>query len=58
MSPTLWIELGIEFLQTFLGKTKAAIPAELAASIEATIAALEAHKGDLLTKDNFEAQRG
>lgn len=55
---TVWIELGISFLQTFLSKTQAAIPVEVAKSIEATIASLEAHRDDLITKANLEAQRG
>jgi hypothetical protein len=52
------IGLGIQFLQAFLGQTKAKLPVEILTSTEALIAALEAHKDDVLTKANFEAQRG
>ena len=58
MDYSLIIELGISFLETFLGKTKSRLPVEIAQSLEATIAALQAHKDDVLTKANFEAQRG
>jgi len=52
------LDLGIGFLQNFLGGLKNKLPAEIVASIQATIDSLAAHKDDELTKANFEAQRG
>ena len=52
------IGLGIQFLEAFLGQTKAKLPVEVATSIAALISALNAHKSDVLTKANFEAARG
>lgn len=52
------IDLVATFLQTFLGNMKSKLPAEVVTSVQATLDALFAHKDDLLTKANFEAQRG
>lgn len=52
------IDLGFAFLQNFLGSLKSKLPAEVAAALQAALDALAAHKADLLTKANFEAQRG
>lgn len=52
------LDLGLGFLQMFLGGLKNKLPAEVVASIQATIDAIAAHKQDELTKANFEAQRG
>jgi hypothetical protein len=52
------IDLGFGFLQTFLGKLKNNLPATVVAAVQAAADALLAHKNDLITKANFEAQRG
>ena len=52
------IGLGISFLETFLSHTKTKLPAEVLASIQATITALQTHYDDVVTKANLEAQRG
>lgn len=55
---TILLDLGITFLQQFLISTGQKIPSQVVAAIQAAIDALSAHKDDLLTKANFEAQRG
>lgn len=50
------VSLGITFLQNFVQNSK--LPAEVVSSIQAVITQLIAHKNDLLTKANFESQRG
>ncbi len=52
------LDLGIGVLETFLGRLKDHIPAEVAAAVQAAIDALFAHKNDLITKANIDAQRG
>lgn len=52
------IDLALVFLQTFLGNYKNQLPTQVVAAVQAALDALFAHKGDLLTKANFEAQRG
>lgn len=52
------IELGLAFLQTFLSKTKAKLPVEVVTSLEASVAALQTHYDDVVSKANLEAQRG
>lgn len=52
------IDLGLTFLQSFLGKLSNKLPAEIVKSLQASIDALAAHRNDLLTKANFEALRG
>lgn len=51
----LGIALGKELLGSF---TKAKLPQEVLDAAGATVSALEAHKADLITKANLEAQRG
>ena len=51
----LGIALGKELLGTF---TKAQLPQNVLDAAGATVTALEAHKNDLITKANLEAQRG
>ena len=57
-SYTMLIDLGISFVELFLGKIKDKAPASVLQSLQATVDALNEHKKDLLTKANFEAQRG
>jgi hypothetical protein len=45
-------------LDGFLAKTKSQLPVTVVDAVQAAIDALAAHKDDLLTKENFEAQRG
>lgn len=53
------LDLGIQFLLPFLQSLKnGKVPAEVVAAIQAAIDAIAAHKQDLLTKANFDAQRG
>lgn len=52
------VQLTLEFLQAFLTKNGNDLPAEVVASVSAAITALQKHENDLLTKANFEAQRG
>ena len=53
------LDLGISFLQQYLGNMKAAkVPIEVAQAIEASIAALMAHKQDIITKSNLDSLRG
>lgn len=52
------LDLGLTFLGQFLGKLKNKLPAEVVTSIQAAIDALSAHKDDVVTKANLEAQRG
>lgn len=53
------IDLGISFLLPFLqGLKNSKVPAGVVAAVQAAIDAIAAHKQDLLTKANFDAQRG
>lgn len=52
------IDLGLSFLETFLGKMKNQLPAEVAGAVQAAIDAIAAHKDDVITKAALEAQRG
>jgi hypothetical protein len=52
------LDLGLSILETFLGKMQNNLPAEIVADFQAVIDKLAAHKADLLTKVNAEAQRG
>jgi hypothetical protein len=58
MDYTNLIALGLTFLSAFLTNTKDKLPAEIVSSVQSLIAALEAHKNDLITKAALEAQRG
>ena len=53
------IELGIQFLVPFLSGLKGSkVPAEVAQAVQAAIDALIAHKADIISKSNLDAQRG
>lgn len=53
------IGVGITFLQSFLGSlTKNKAPQEVLDAVQATIAALQAHQQDVMSKADWEAQRG
>lgn len=52
------IDLGLALLETLEGKLKNKVPLEVTQSIHAAIDAIAAHKNDLITKVNLEAQRG
>jgi len=53
------IELGINFLSQFLSNLKwGKAPAEVLASVQAALDALNAHKQDIISKSNLDAQRG
>jgi hypothetical protein len=52
------IDIGLGLLETFLGRLKNKLPAEVVAAIQDAYDALDAHKQDLITKANLEAQRG
>lgn len=53
------IGVGITFLQSFLGSlTKNKASQEVLDAVQATIAALQAHQQDVMSKADWEAQRG
>lgn len=52
------IDLGLGVLETILGRLKSQVPEEVATAIQAAIDKLAAHKNDLITKANLEANRG
>jgi hypothetical protein len=53
------IGLGLNFLSQFLGSlTKAKAPQEVIDAIQASIVALQKHQTDLMSKADWEAQRG
>jgi len=52
------IGLGIQFLEAFLPKAQSKLPAEVLTALGAALDGLRSHHADLLTKANFEAQRG
>lgn len=52
------LELGASFGLSFLDKLKNKAPADLVSAGIAFFNAVEAHKNDLITKANLEAQRG
>jgi len=52
------IEIGIQFLQQYLGGIKSAkMPLEVAQAVQAAIDALIEHKADVITKANLDALR-
>lgn len=53
-----FIDLGLGVLETILSKLKSQVPVEVVTAMQAAIDALAAHKNDLVTKANLEAQRG
>jgi hypothetical protein len=52
------IGLGLGILQLLLQKLGPGTPAEVVAAIQNAYNALLAHQNDLITKANFDAQRG
>lgn len=52
------VDLALSFGAMFLQKYGQKLPAEVVTSVQAGVDALMAHKADLLTKANFEANRG
>ncbi len=53
------LDLGLTFLRQFVGSlTKQNAPVEVIDAVQASIAALEAHQNDVMTKADWEAQRG
>jgi len=53
------ISLALSLGETLVSElTKSGVPAQVIASIQAAVNALAAHKNDLITKANLEAQRG
>lgn len=52
------VDLSLSILEGILGKLKNQVPEVVTQAVQAAIDALAAHKDDLLTKANFEAQRG
>lgn len=52
------LNLGLTFLNQYLSGIKNKLPAEVVTSVQAAITALEAHRDDIVTKANLEAQRG
>ncbi len=53
------IDIGLGFLNAFAGSlTKHKAPQNVIDAVTATVDAVEAHKNDLVTKANLEAQRG
>lgn len=51
------LDLGLSILEQYLGKLKDQLPEDVVAAVQAAIDALAAHKNDLVTKVNLEAQR-
>lgn len=52
------IDLGLGFLQQYLGAIQNKVPTEVVQSVQKAIDALNAHKGDVITQVNIDAQRG
>lgn len=52
------LDLGISILEAYLGQMNNQVPLHVVAAVQAAIDALAAHKDDLITKANLEAQRG
>lgn len=52
------LDLGLSFGKSFLEKLKNKAPADLLSAGQAFILAVEAHRDDVLSKANFEKQRG
>lgn len=52
------IDLSLSILQGIFGKLKNQVPEAVTQAVQAAIDALAAHHNDLLTKANFDAQRG
>lgn len=53
------IEIGIQFLLPFLSSLKwGKAPAEVIASVQASLDALQTHKDDIISKSNLDSLRG
>jgi len=52
------IDIGLSFLEGYLSRLRYLLPVHVVAAVQAAIDALAAHKADLITKQNLEAQRG
>lgn len=53
------LDLGLSFLRQYLTSlTKQKAPAEVIDAVQASVAALEAHQNDVLSKADWEARRG
>jgi len=52
------LDFGITILEGYLTHLGNKVPAQLVASIQSAIDAIAAHRDDLITKQNLEAQRG
>lgn len=53
------VELGIQFLQQYLGGLKGAkVPLEVATAVQAAIDSLITHKNDVISKSNLDSLRG
>lgn len=53
------IELGVNLLTPFIGQlTKSNVPAEVTAALQAGLDALVKHQADLMSKSDWETQRG
>jgi hypothetical protein len=52
------IDVGASFLEMWLSKLHSQLPAQVVAAVQAAIDALIAHKNDLMTKAEWESQRG
>ena len=52
------VDMAASIIEALLSKMKSQVPAEVAAAVQAAIDALAAHKNDLVTKANLEANRG
>jgi hypothetical protein len=52
------LDIGIQLGQMFLGKLQNQAPTHVLSAVQAAIDALMAHRDDLVTKANLEAQRG
>lgn len=52
------VELFLSIGETFLGQLKNHLPAEVLQAVQSGLDALAAHRNDVITKANLEAQRG
>lgn len=52
------LDMGLGYGKMFLEKLKSRAPADVLSAGQAFIAAVEAHREDVLSKENFEKQRG
>ena len=53
------VGIGLDFLKAFIGSlTEQKAPIEVIDALRAAIVALEKHKGDVMSRSDWEAQRG